>query len=366
MKKAGIITHYNVHNHGAVLQLYALIKVLNKLGFSAKALQFDKNYDFMGGSSATKKYNISLKSIPTYLKYLFKNGLLKTLYNIKKRKLLNSFRNDENLIGDFYSLANDLDVVVIGSDEIFSVEAGPNPWYYGIGVPCKYQVSYAASFGPTTLAMIYDKNMDGMLKGAISNLKYITVRDQNSEYIINSLTGKDSIIVCDPVLLYGFKEAMMQRKFMIKERYCIVYSYDSNMNDNATVDSIKSYAKEHKLTVISVGYYHKWCDKNINVSPLDIFDVFANSEMVFTDTFHGTVISLTTQAQFVTKIRGNANKLEFLLSQFGVKERKVDEFSEVSNLQKIDYAIINENIRKIREFSLAQLEKSLEGVKHNG
>lgn len=47
--KYGIITHYDVHNHGAVLQLNALIKVLKRdFGIDAKALQFDKNYDFTG------------------------------------------------------------------------------------------------------------------------------------------------------------------------------------------------------------------------------------------------------------------------------------------------------------------------------
>ena len=37
-KKTGIITHYDVHNHGAHLQLYALSKVLGTLGYEAKAL----------------------------------------------------------------------------------------------------------------------------------------------------------------------------------------------------------------------------------------------------------------------------------------------------------------------------------------
>ena len=47
--KYGIITHYDVHNHGAVLQLNALVLALRKrYGVEAQALQFDKNYDFMG------------------------------------------------------------------------------------------------------------------------------------------------------------------------------------------------------------------------------------------------------------------------------------------------------------------------------
>lgn len=46
--KYGTITHYDVHNHGAILQMNALIKVLKQdFNIDAQALQFDKNYDFL-------------------------------------------------------------------------------------------------------------------------------------------------------------------------------------------------------------------------------------------------------------------------------------------------------------------------------
>lgn len=60
--RIGIITHYDVHNHGALLQLNALIKILSKQGIQAQALQYDKNYDFLG-VKLKNKYNISVKSI---------------------------------------------------------------------------------------------------------------------------------------------------------------------------------------------------------------------------------------------------------------------------------------------------------------
>ena len=61
--KIGIITHYDVHNHGALLQLNALIQVLKKeFNAEAKALQYDKNYDFLG-VELKAKYVLSFKSI---------------------------------------------------------------------------------------------------------------------------------------------------------------------------------------------------------------------------------------------------------------------------------------------------------------
>ena len=256
MKKAGIITHYDVHNHGAHLQLYALIQQLKRLGYDAKALRFQKNYDFMG-AEVGKKYNISIRSIPTYLKYFLKNGISRTYYNIIKRKTLSVFRNKYELVGDYYSEAYDLDVVVIGSDEIFSTEAGPNPWYYGLGVPCSKQISYAASFGPTTLETIEKHNIGKLVKAGLENISFISVRDQNSSELVKYYTGNEPIIVCDPVLLYGFQYE--QSESIIRahrkkhhERYCIVYSYDYNMNDEETIDSIKQYAREKKLKIYHI------------------------------------------------------------------------------------------------------------------
>ena len=83
--KIGIITHYDVHNHGALLQLNALIQVLKKeFNAEAKALQYDKNYDFLG-VELKAKYVLSFKSIKIYSKedcsysslILRRNGCLK-------------------------------------------------------------------------------------------------------------------------------------------------------------------------------------------------------------------------------------------------------------------------------------------------
>lgn len=370
MKKAGIITHYNVHNHGAHLQLFALIQELKKLGYNAQALQFQKNYDFMGGAAAGKKYNISLRSIPTYLKYTVQNGVDRTAYNIKKREILSDFRKKHDVVGAYYSEATDIDLVVIGSDEIFSIEAGPNPWYYGIGVPCKNQVSYAASFGPTTLEMINEHNMDAMVAAGINNIKAITFRDQNSADIVKHFSGKNVPIVCDPVLLHDFsrlfsKEKVERFRQAHPEKYCIVYSYDYNMNDDATVSAIRKYAVKRGLKVYSLGYFHKWCDENPNVSPLELFLWFRCADMVFTDTFHGSVISLSTEAQFISLIRNNQNKLAFLLKQYGVSERIVNDFAKIEEKANspIDYTIVEITVQQIRERSFRVLKEFIEQVK---
>lgn len=367
MKKIGIITHYDVHNHGAVLQLYALSRVLNELGYEAKALTFNKNFDFIMDRDPNKKYNISLRSIPYYFGYLFKKGIRRTLFNIKKRKLLLNFKEQEKLVGQFYATATDLDAVVIGSDEIFSVEVGLNPWFFGIGVPNKKQISYAASFGPTNIELIEKHNASGLVYGGLRNIRCISVRDENSQHIVEHYTEKKPVIVCDPVLLYsGLKDLIGKTNGnkVCKNKYVVVYSYDNNMNSKEEVSCIREYAKKIGAKIVSVGYYHKWCDKNVVAKPLELFELFSKAEMVFTDTFHGSVISLVSNTQFQCKIRGNGNKLRFLLEQYNLGNRIVDSFA-TQDIDLIDYKKINGLIDSYREKSLEFLKESLLEIKND-
>lgn len=360
--KAGIITHYNVHNHGAQLQLYALCSQLKKFGYDAKALTYKKNYDFLE-QGIESKYSISLRSIPYYLGYLFRNGLGRTLYNYNKRKTLNTFRYEKQLEGEYYSKATDLDAVVIGSDEIFSIEPGLNPCFWGMGVPCKWVISYAASCGPTTEEFINEHYADEFIEAGIKHIDRISVRDRNTYDIVTARTDKKVAVVCDPVLMYDFADEWKAAVLPgAEKKYCIVYSYDNNMNDSDTVEAVRAYAAKNGLRVYSVGYYHKWCDKNINVSPLELLAWFKKAECVFTDTFHGSVLSLVSNTEFVAKVSGNKNKLEYLLEQYGVSDRKVASFKEIPvvTATKINYTAVNERIAELREKSKEFLVSALE------
>ena len=88
--KIGIITHHDVHNHGAQLQLYALVEVFRSLGHDAKALTYTKNYDFLS-EEARVKYDVTARSIPYYASYLVRNGLAKTFTTLGNGPSSSSF-----------------------------------------------------------------------------------------------------------------------------------------------------------------------------------------------------------------------------------------------------------------------------------
>lgn len=358
----GIITHYDVHNHGAVLQLFALIKVLRKdFNIEAKALTFEKNYDFID-QELKSKYELSLKSIPIYLKYLKERGIGAMVYNIRKRQTLEHFRSKENIIGQHYRSYKALQHVIIGSDEVFALHTGPTPVFYGHALPTKKVFSYAGSFGPTNLEDVYNLNCDSLVKSGFQRMSGISVRDQNSKDIVRSITGMEVPVVVDPVLLYGYCDEISGQSRHISDKYLIVYAYDRRMNDAKEVEAIKEFAHQKGLTIVSPGFYHKWVDKNINVDPIELLGWFKHAEYVITDTFHGSVISLITNRPFSVIVRDNSNKVINLLREYNLESRvvgvlKSDLLVHYDNV--IDYATTNDIIKEKRSTSMHYLKEQL-------
>lgn len=361
--KLGIITHHDVHNHGAQLQMFALQKVLMSFGHQAKALTYKKSYDFLA-DYAENKYIFSIRSIPYYIQYLLKQGFSKTYFNYKKKQILVAFRKQNELVGEYYSKANDLDGAFVGSDEVFSIETGLTTVFWGLGVPVQKIFSYAGCFGPTTIEFIREHYAEEYIKAGIERLEKLSVRDGNSKYIVEQLSNKEVTVVCDPVILYGYKEEKKNFKKLLKEKYLVIYSYDQNMNNPEEVKKIRDYAKCEGLTIVSPGFYHSWCDKNINVTPIELIEYIWGAECVITDTFHGSVISIIMNKEFLTKIRTNSNKVDFLLQEYQLSNRVIDSFNTLHEKfeKKIDYKNVNEIMGKNRKQSLTFIKECLESL----
>lgn len=360
--KIGIITHYDVHNHGAILQMNALIKVLKKnFGIEAQALQFDKNYDFLG-RELKAKYEIGIKSVGIYLKYLFERGLKIFIFNVKKKRLFEGFKKAENLIGEFYAKAKNLDAVIIGSDEVFALHTGPTPVMFGHALPTDKVFAYAGCFGPTTIDDIKKLHCEAFVASGLASMKGLAMRDQNSIDIAKKLTGRDSKLVVDPVILYGYEEELKDLKDPKLPRYLLVYAYETRMNDPKETKKIVAYAHSNGLKVVCPGFYHGWADININTDPVELLRYFKYAECVVTDTFHGSVMSIITGRELAVKLRDNSNKLLNLLQEYGLENRVVDDSWDLESIfaRKQDNEFVAKEVIRRRGESMAYLKEMIE------
>lgn len=358
--KYGIITHYDVHNHGALLQLNGLKQVLEREGIHAFALRFDKNYDFMG-RELKAKYELSVKSIGIYLNYLREKGLACFLYNYKKRKTLNQFRRMAELIGDYYTESDELDGVVVGSDEVFALHTGPTPAFFGHALPSQKVFSYGGCFGPTTIEDVDRWHCRAFVSSGLQSMCGLGMRDQNSVKIAAELTGKQPELVCDPVILYGYEKEVAGKQSPIKEKYMIVYAYDNRLNEASEYAPIKAYAREKGLRVVSPGFFHKWVDVNVNCDPIELLNWFQHAECVVTDTFHGCVMSIITGREMAVKLRDNANKLQNLMEEYEIADRIIGTDWNLNPIfsRPVDWTRTNEQIRVRRASSYDYLKRMI-------
>ncbi len=366
--KIGILTHYDVNNLGAQLQMYALYKTLEELGHNPVVLTYNKNYDFK--MEEKLKTQVSIKSVPYYLKYyLIRKGFGLTVHNVRKYMSNKRFRL-ASFQHEYYATA-DVDMVVVGSDEVFSLATGVNIMMYGHAVNTENVISYAPSFGQTDVNKIEKHHCENLIASGLSQFKAISARDEHTAIMVEELTGIKPVIVCDPVVLYDFSNAYTEPN-LPNQKYLVVYSYDRHMIEKHEITAIKSYAKKRGLITVSPGTYHKWCDKNIVCNCLEWIGVFREAEAVITDTFHGTIVSAISNVPMAVYVRDkiNANKLTDLLSRLGISDRRITEFS-VEHIESIldkniDFGLVNQRIVTMREEGYNYLVRAIGKCRNKG
>lgn len=359
--KIGILTHYDVNNQGAQLQMYALYKKLEEMGHEPVILTYVKNYDF--DKEKKLRYQATIKSIPYYIKnYLIDCGIGATYRNYKKLQKNKKFRKNTFKFEN-YATAN-IDMAIVGSDEVFSIPMGVNMMMYGHCVNTNKMISYAPSFGQTDIKLLEKYHAKTLVSEGLKKFIDLSARDENTYNIIKELTDRKAAIVCDPVLLYDFKNTKTDIKIP-KQKYMIIYAYDFNITDKKEVTAIKEYAKKHKLITVSPGTYHKWCDKNISCNALEWIDLFRNAECVVTDTFHGTIVSVISNKPMAILVRNelNSNKMIDLLKRCGIQDRRLKNISE-KELEKafskeLDFSEINSNVLELRKNAEDYLKKAI-------
>lgn len=365
--KYGIITHYDVHNHGAFLQLNGLKKVLKRdFDIDAQALQFVKNYDF-ADKSVKDKHVIGLGSIGFFLNYIKERGLGIFFFNIIKSRLFARFNKHEGLVGPSTKESGQLDGVIVGSDEVFALHTGPTPEFFGYDLPSKKVFAYAGCFGPTTIDEVKRLKCEKFVGDGLKSMAGLAMRDQNSITVAKEFTGRDAELVCDPVILYGYEEELAKHTNPNLPKYLLVYAYESRLNDPKEYQPILDYAHKNGMIVVCPGFYHGWADKNINTDPVELLRYFKYAECVVTDTFHGCVMSIISGREMAVKARkgtantDNANKLLNLMEEYCIADRRIDDDWNLEGIfsKKVDWNATNQQIKERRAASMDYLKRMI-------
>ena len=357
MKKVGIMSMQRVANYGSFLQAYGLKKMIEELGYETEFVDYEK------GKSLIKKKKQLLDKIKRN-KNPFVVLKRRKIQNELESKYRNEFLPKMGVKETMNYRPNDIDALVIGSDEVFN-PVQPDPMgfskelfgYHYEKIPV---ISYAACFGYCKYEDLEAYGIADDVKNMLAKFKSISVRDENSSKIVNKLLGKPPVINLDPVLMYDFKEESKESSYNF-ENYIAIYAYSGRFTKEEILE-IKRIAKKYDKKIVSIGFYHKFADICVVPDIFEIFDLFKKADFVITDTFHGTIFSIKGGTNFCSIIRStHSNKLGDLLNRLGLVDRIVKSPNELENkyLNKPNYVepyrIIDIEKRRTRDY----LRKSL-------
>ena len=369
--KVGILTMQRVKNSGSFLQAYGLMRVVESYGHKVEFVDFELNKEIE--LKEKKEIVAAHRSILfRFLKWM-KNHTLpgdrKFIVAQKRiKKFFDGFETEyykELGIESCINLLPKVDILIIGSDEVFNIaqynELGYEiPWQLlGEGADAKKVITYAASCGHTTLNNLSEYGLADKMKSLLLKMDALSVRDQHTSDVVQTLTGVEPSINIDPVLLYDFHDVKLKPPAL--KKYILVYGYNFRINDPTKIAAGKAFAKSKQMKLVCVNVMQRWCDEFIVTSPLEMLSYFKYADYIVTDTFHGAVISIKyNKSMGVFTRQSNNQKITGLLNQFKLGDhivRDTNDFDSIMN-KDIDYKAVNDTLN-------LEIQKSYEYLKNN-
>jgi len=373
--KIGIMSMQRIVNCGSFLQAYGLKRIIENLGYEVVFVDYKVEKPLCSckldkKKIIKKKFENRVLSICMKLEHLMFWTPRSIKRTIKENNNYIKFANKNLNLTKRKSYRVSVDTLVIGSDEVFNcTQLNPNVGYslelFGKNANTHNVCTYAASFGNTTIKKIEKYGKTQEIADLLNKMSTISVRDENSYDVVKALTGKEPTVNLDPVLIYEFENEVPD--IVNLKDYIIVYAYRNRINETEQ-KLIKEFAKIENKKIVCIGGYQAFADYYVNCTPFEVLDYFRKADYIFTDTFHGTIMSIINHKKFVTFVRdsvgesyGNSEKLTDLLSRLGLKNRIVNDTIDIVSVIKsdIDYQTVDGIIRDERLKTVSYLESAL-------
>lgn len=363
MKKIGILTFHQADNYGALLQAYALKKVLADTGNNTEILNYhcpklQKDYKIF------KLPKLSGKDIiKQCVKYLLSPFLFYTHHKFtgfRKKYLTDTVPLYPDTIGNY---AGQYDIFITGSDQVFNprITDFDKNYFLSFSKDKNKNFSYAASFG-LSLNDLSDKEKE-FFKENLSAFNALSVREQQGRDIIKTLLSSESEVSSDPTLLLS-KAAWQDISVCPKQnKYVLLYLMYKDKNIIKFAEKLAK-AKNCKLIFISsvLDIKNRVPAKHITPTPQEWLGLFLNAEYVVTNSFHGFAFSVNFNKKFfLGRLPAGMSvnsRLDNMLDWTGLHNRLYTKFAASDNYDVLpDWQIVNEKLQTERKKAFEYLQK---------
>lgn len=360
--RIGIITFHRAINYGALLQAYALQKVLKNKGFRCDIIDY-RNY-IIENQYKEKTFADchSLKDIGKFiLNSKFDSNSIR-----KFRQFLSthvSLSDPYYSIGELQKIASGYDKLICGSDQVwnYTLTNFDKAYFLDFADNKLQKYSYAASFGFNNIPADYLEEYRTLL------LKFnnISIRERRGAEILKTQIGINAEVVLDPTMLLSKQDwENITEDYKNKKEYILLYVF-------WITPIIKNFVKKlANLTGCSIVFISNSLIKKINatyersVGPTEFLGLFKNARYIVTNSFHGMVFAINFNKDFFLEMMpeslGLNSRLYNVLDVFNLRARQI--ISGENNFIKdsIDYNQVNKNLLIERKKSLEYLNKIIE------
>jgi hypothetical protein len=379
-KKIGIITLFGYFNYGNRLQNYALQEAIKELGFEVETIVIGRNSET---TLMLKEKSLKLekkivnwnkkrsKAIPCFMKKRFEKIIKKINIHINKKHRDELFRifSDKFLNERFinYSekrmkkIQSEYDYFVTGSDQVWNPHFfhGMGEAYFLTFADKKKRISYAPSFGLEKIPLKYQEKY----KNWLLNMEKLSVREVAGKKIIKELTGRDAKMVLDPTLLITkekWLEIASPAPNKPKEKFLVTYFLGEV--SSKTKEEILGVAEKKGLKIINLG--DKKEKENFKNGPSEFVDYLNSAEVIFTDSFHGTVFSILLEKPFVVYKRSGKSsmysRIETLMDLFSLHAHEAENVQNYEKIFAVDFSHTKEILEAKRKEASAYLATSFQ------
>ncbi|MGI6241714.1 MAG: polysaccharide pyruvyl transferase family protein [Candidatus Omnitrophota bacterium] len=341
-----IITRHAPSNYGSLLQSFATLNILKRMGHDAMIIDYIRADD-LGLKKVWTEAGLKGGSFLKKLVYTLIRFPIEKIAEFRFEKMRNRLLKKTQR----YSSIDDLkkiqaDVFMTGSDQVWGpmVNGEYDSAYFLTFVGKGKKVAYAASFGKTKM----DKNTENSYKQMLEAYDEISVREDSAASLIEQWGCKKCIgQVIDPTLLLSGDE--WKNQFAIKENakdsYVLIYQIHNNLNLSKYA---KNLATRKKMKLVRVNPFLHQCLRGgkFHLCPdvKDFLSLINNATYIVTDSFHGTCFAVNFNKQFVEILPNNTTRTrnQSILRLTGLTSRIVENYSDISLVDNIiDYVPVN-------------------------
>lgn len=369
--KIGIVTYHRAHNHGAVLQAYALSTYLKKIGHIVGFVDYWPHYQSRGYDLIHLNI-LKTRNITTLykLKFILKKIILFPFIFIRYYKYQQFIKNELKLSSRIKyrhskNILDEYDIYIYGSDQIWRSQnttefKGYDPVYYG-DYPentAKKKITYAASMGNVNL----DRSKTEYIKNKLSNYSVISAREIQLIDALTGLINNKIYHVIDPVFLLDTIEWSKLLKERKKRRKYILF-YHLLLSDEAT-KLAKKIASRYDYDIIEIRGKIQLKEalklKIHNYGPIDFLNLIYHADYVISTSFHGIAFSILFKKQFFAiSIKNSSDRIVSLLQKTSLTERIIENHQDANIEVSIDYHRINDKLNEFINDSKKFIIKSL-------